>query len=215
VTTRFIAKMEDVLGVYQRPYDAARPVVCFDEKAKELRAEVRAPLPAGAGEPERRDYEYARGGMANLLVLCEPLRGWRRVAVTGDRTGETVAHQLRRLADEDYPDAEGIALVCDNVNTHGPWSLYEAFEPGEAARINARLEWHYTPEHGSWLNIAEIELSVLSRQCLSRRIPDRETLEREVGAWVAERNAHPAPVGWRFTAADARIKLRRLYPDIT
>ena len=215
MTSRFVAKMEDVLEVYRRPYDPRRPQVCFDEKAKELQGDARAPLPAGPGRPERRDHEYERGGMANLVVFCEPLRGWRRVAATEDRTAATVARELRRLVDEDYPDAERVVLVCDNVNTHGPWSLYDAFPPEEAARIAARLEWHHTPEHGSWLNVAEIELSLLSRQCLKRRIPDRETLEREVGAWVAERNRVGAPVTWRFTTADARIKLRRLYPVTT
>lgn len=211
MNARFIAKMEDVLEVYERPYDPLRPQVCFDEKAKELQGDKRASLPMEEGKVEREDYEYKRGGMAKLIVFNEPLRGWRRVGITDDRTGKTIAWQLKQLVDEDYPDAEVIVLVCDNVNTHGPWCLYEAFEPEEAARINSKLEWHYTPEHGSWLNIAEIELSLLSRQCLKRRIADKQILHRG----VEEHNQLAAPINWQFTTADARIKLRRLYPVIS
>jgi len=219
VSPRFVAKMEDVLAVYQRPYDAARPVVCFDEQPKQLQADARAPLPAvaqtaGAATP-RPDYTYRRGGLANLLLFCEPLRGWRRVAITADRTAQTLARELKTLVDVDYPDAAVIVLVSDNLNTHGPWCLYEVFAPAEARRIAARLEWHYTPEHGSWLNIAEIELSVLTRQCLQRRIADAPTLEREVSANVARRNARARAVNWQFTTAEARIQLKRLYPVIT
>jgi hypothetical protein len=229
VTTRFIAKMEDVLSVYQRPYDPLRPVVCMDEKAKELRwhtpqREPLAPQPGQPGQPgkeakvtgqTRQDYGYKRGGMANLFIVCEPLRGWRRVGITQDRTAKTVAHQLKKLVDEDYPDAEVVVLVTDNVNTHGVWSLYEAFEPAEAKRIADKLEWHYTPEHGSWLNMAEIELSVLERQCLSRRIPDVPTLINEVGTWEQQRNQAATSINWHFTTVDARIKLRRLYPILS
>jgi len=213
--------MEDVLSVYERPYDAKRPLVCMDEKAKELQwhteqREPLAPQPGKAGsEVTRQDYGYKRGGMANLFIVCEPLKGRRRVAVTQDRTAKTVAHQLKKIVDEDYPQAEVVVLVTDNVNTHGVWSLYEAFEPAEAKRIADKLEWHYTPEHGSWLNMAEIELSVLERQCLCRRIPDVSTLIKEVGSWEGQRNQRATAINWHFTAADARIKLRRLYPDLS
>jgi DDE superfamily endonuclease len=220
VTTRFVAKMEDVLCVYQRPYDPLRPVVCLDEKAKELQSHTagREPLPPKPSPNKeeardaRQDYEYKRAGMANMFLVCEPLKGWRRVAVTKDRTAATFAYQLKELVDQDYPNAERIVLVTDNVNTHGPWSLYEVFAPGEAKRIADKLEWHYTPEHGSWLNMAEIELSVLQNQCLKRRIPDDLTLSQECLAWARERNCEKAIINWQFTTADARIKLRRLYP---
>ncbi len=221
VTTRFVAKMEDVLDVYHRPYDPKRPVVCMDEKAKKLQGHKggRETLPAVPGEKgkeiERQDYEYKRGGMANLFLVSEPMRGWRRVGVAGDRTAKTFAQQLKQLVDEDYPQAEKVVLVTGNLNTHGPWSLYETFEPVQARRIADKVEWHYTPEHGSWLNMAELELSVLQRQCLKRRIADVETLTKEVLAWAAERNAARTTIDWHFTSADARIKLRKLYPDIT
>jgi hypothetical protein len=212
--------MEDVLSVYERAYNPRRPVVCLDEKAKELQAHTagREPLPPRPSPKKeeardgRQDYEYKRGGMANLFMVCEPLRGWRRVAVTSDRTAATFAHQLKELVDQDYPDAERIVLVTDNVNTHGIWCLYEVFRAEEAKRIADKLEWHYTPEHGSWLNMAEIELSVLQNQCLKRRIPDVLTLSQETSAWARERNSKEAVIDWQFTTRNARIKLRRLYP---
>jgi len=210
----YVAKMEDVLDVYQRPYDPKRPVVCLDEASKELHATPRGSLPLKPGKPMREDYEYERHGVANLFLAIEPLRGRRKVRVTERRTKRDFAEQLRLLADEDYPDADIIVLVVDNLNTHGPGALYEAFEPEEAHRLAARFEWHYTPEHGSWLNIAECELSVLAAQCLDQRIPDKDTLIREVTAWEARRNNACAKVVWQFTAADARIKLRRLYPVV-
>lgn len=206
--------MEDVLDVYQRPHDPAHPVVCLDEASKELHDTPRGRLPLQPEQPIRQDYEYERHGVANLFLAIEPLRGWRKVRVTDRRTKCDFAEQLRQLAEEDYPQAERIVLVVDNLNTHGPGALYEAFEPEEAHRLAARFEWHYTPEHGSWLNIAECELSVLARQCLDRRIPDKETLAREVAAWEKRRNRAGVKVVWQFTTADARIKLRRLYPVV-
>ena len=208
--------MEDVLAVYARPYDPQRPVVCVDEKSKELHADPtdRAPLPAAPGQVARRDYEYDRCGTANIFMAVEPLIGQRRVEVTAHRTKLDFAEFLRQLADETYATAERIVLVCDNLNTHGPHVLYERFEPAEARRIAERFEWHYTPEHGSWLNVAEIELSVLERQCLRRRFPTQEYLAEEIAAWTGERNDTEATICWQFTAADARIKLRRLYPAI-
>ncbi len=206
--------MEDVLDVYQRPYDPKRPVVCLDEASKELHTTPQGSLPMESGQPKREDYEYERQGVANLFLSIEPLRGWRKVRVTDRRTKRDFAEQLRQLADEDYPEAEVIVLVVDNLNTHGPSALYETFEPEEAHRLAQRFEWHYTPEHGSWLNIAECELSVLVRQCLNQRIPDKETLSREVAAWEARRNQANVKVVWHFTTADARIKLRRLYPTL-
>lgn len=206
--------MEDVLDVYQRPYDPRRPVVGLDEKCKELHSTPRGSLEMGPGQPAREDYEYERHGVCNLFLAFEPLRGWRRVRVTDRRTKQDFAEQLRVLADEDYAEAEVIVLVVDNLNTHGPGSLYERFAPQEAHRLAARFEWHYTPEHGSWLNVAECELSVLGRQCLKRRIPDKQTLIQEVAAWEARRNRLVAKVDWQFTTADARIKLKRLYPVV-
>ena len=217
MSTRFIAKMEDVLSVYERPYDPLRPVVCLDEKGKELQSHNphREPLPSKPGQDARQDYEYKRGGSANIFLACEPLRGWRSTAVTQDRTGRSFAHQLKKLVDEDFPDAERVGLVTDNLNIHGVWSLYEVFPPGEAKRIADKLEWHYTPEHGSWLNMAELELSALGRQCLNRRLPDVSTLAQECDAWTAERNHAAVTINWQFSAKDARIKLRRLYPELT
>lgn len=206
--------MEDILEVYQRPYDPARPVVCLDEKPKQLIEEVRTPTPAASGRPRRYDSHYHRHGVANLFIAAEPLAGRRRLAVTGRRTRIDFARFVRRLVDEDYPQAERIILVMDNLNTHETASLYRAFAPEEARRIARKLEIHPTPVHGSWLNVAEVELSVLERQCLDRRIGDRKTLEREVAAWERCRNHRGAKVGWRFTTEDARIKLRRLYPSI-
>jgi len=211
-SAQFVAKMEDVLDVYQRPYDAKRPVICLDEASKELHTTPRGSLPMEPGQPEREDYEYARNGVCNLFMAVEPLQGRRKVRVTDRRTAQDFAEQLRVLVEEDYPEADVIVLVTDNLNTHTPACLYERFEPAQARSIASKLEWHYTPEHGSWLNIAECELSVLSRQCLDQRISDRALLEAEVAAWEARRNAERVTVDWQFTAADARIKLKRLYP---
>jgi hypothetical protein len=206
--------MEDILEVYTRPYDRARPLVCLDEMPEQLLGEVRSPLPMRPGQPERVDYEYERCGTANLFMVCEPLAGRRWVTVTERRTAIDWAHQIKALVDGRYPDVERIVLVLDNLNTHSPGSLYDAFPPAEAKRVADKLEIHYTPKHGSWLTIAEIELSVLSRQCLDRRLPDRATLQTEVTAWQDRRNAAGGTVDWRFTTADARIKLKRLYPTI-
>jgi hypothetical protein len=206
--------MEDVLDVYERPYDPRFPQVCMDETSKQLVGEVRDPLPTAPGEPAREDYEYVRNGVANLFMVTEPLRGWRHVTVTDQRTSIDFAHVIRDLVDVHYPDAERIALMMDNLNTHTPASLYAAFPPEEAHRLAAKIEWHYTPKHGSWLNIAEIEFSVLARQCLDRRIADKSLLKGEVALWEARRNVAGTGVRWRFTTADARIKLHRLYPAI-
>ena len=206
--------MEDVLEVYHRPYDEKRPVACLDEATKQLVGEVVAPVPAEPGRPERYDYEYVRNGTANLFMISEPLLGWRAVQVTERRTAVDFAEVVRWLVEEVHEDAEKVVLVMDNLNTHRIASLYEAFEPGRARRIAEKLEIHYTPVHGSWLNMAEIELSVLARQCLDRRIGSREELEREVAAWEEGRNERQVEVDWQFTTADARIKLRRLYPAI-
>ncbi len=210
----FVAQMEDVLTVYRRPYDPRRPQVCMDELHKQLLGEVTLPLPMAAGRARCTDYEYVRNGTANLFMLCEPLRGWRQVIVTARRTKVDWAHCVRALVDVHYPKAECIVLVLDNLNTHPPASLYEAFPPAEARRIVERLEIHHTPKHGSWLNMAEIELSVLSGQCLDRRMEDQATLREEVGAWNVERNVAGKGVNWRFTTEDARIKLTHLYPSI-
>ena len=211
---KFVWRMEDVLDVYCRPYDARSPVVCLDETSKQLLGEVRAPLPMEAGKPERFDTHYQRHGVCNLFLCCEPLRGWRHVKVTARRTKLDFAALIRELVDVHYPAAEKVVLVMDNLNTHTPGSLYDAFEPAEAKRLCDRLEIHHTPKHGSWLNIAECELSVLSRQCTDRRIPDEETLHREVHAWQQERNAKQVTVDWQFTTEDARVKLKHLYPSI-
>ena len=206
--------MEDVLAVYTRPYDPKRPLICMDEVSKQLLREVRPPLPARPGQPARVDYEYERGGVVNLFLFSEPLQGQRWVDVTEHRTKADWAYQIKQLIDVRYPDAEGIALVMDNLNTHTPAALYEVFPPAEAKRLADKLEIHYTPKHGSWLNIAEIELSVLSRQCLDRRVPDFATLQAEVAAWQDRRNAAGGAVDWRCTTEDARIKLKRLYPSL-
>jgi hypothetical protein len=203
-----------VLEVYTRPYDPMRPQVCMDETSKQLLADVYEPLAPEPGRPARVDYEYARNGTANLFLFCEPLRATRWVAATDRRTSVDWAHQIKELVDVRYPEAERIVLVADNLNTHSPAALYEAFAPAEAKRLADKLEFHYTPKHGSWLNMAEIELSVLARQCLDRRVPDRATLAVEVAAWADRRNAAGGTVDWRFTTADARIKLKRLYPAI-
>jgi hypothetical protein len=208
----FVANLEDVLEVYHRPYDAKRPVVCVDEGGKQLIGDVREPLPLRPGSPAKEDHEYTRGGTANLFMAFEPLTGHRHVEVTQRRTNQDFARLVKGLLDERYPSAEKVVLVCDNLSTHTTAALYEAFEPAEARRLVERLEWHYTPKHGSWLNVAEIELSVLARQCLDRRIPDLEALRREVAAWERDRNAAAVKVDWQFTTADARVKLKRLYP---
>ena len=212
MSAEFVAAMEDVLDLYEEPYDPQRPAVCFDETSTQLIGESRIPLPARPGRRERFDYEYRRNGTRNLFMLCEPLRGWRHVAVTERRRMGDFAHQMRWLADEAYTKAEKIRVVLDNLNTHRPASLYETFDPAEARRILKRLEFHYTPKHGSWLNMAEIELSVFSRQCLNRRIPDGATLTRELAALVRRRNEAHATIAWRFTTSAARTTLRHLYP---
>jgi hypothetical protein len=206
--------MEDVIEVYHRPPDPARPVVSVDEGGKQLIGEVRPPLPVRPGSPAKEDSEYRRHGTANLFMAFEPLAGRRVVEVTERRTAVDFARFLKRLLDEVYPEAARVVLVTDNLNTHATGSLYEAFPPGEARRLAGRIEWHYTPKHGSWLNMAEVELSVLSRQCLDRRIPDREALAREVAAWEGRRNAAAVKADWQFTTADARIRLRKLYPTV-
>jgi hypothetical protein len=206
--------MEDVLEVYTRPEDPQYPLVCMDETNKQLLADVRDPLPAQAGQPQRVDYEYKREGVADLFMFFEPLTGKRFVKVTDQRTRKDWALAMKELADHLYPLAKKIVVVMDNLNTHSPASFYETFEPQEARRLVERFEFHYTPKHGSWLNMAEIELGLLIRQCLSRRIPDKSTLEHEVRAWQTDRNAKVVKVDWRFTTADSRIKLKHLYPVI-
>ena len=206
--------MEDVLEVYTRPEDPQYPLVCMDETNKQLLSDVRNPLPAQAGQPQRVDYEYKREGVADLFMFFEPVLGKRFVKVTDRRTRKDWAQAMKELADYLYPLAKKIVVVMDNLNTHSPASFYETFEPQEARRLIERFEFHYTPKHGSWLNMAEIELGVLIRQCLSRRIPDKSTLEKEVRAWQKDRNAKVVKVDWRFTTADARIKLKHLYPVI-
>jgi hypothetical protein len=206
--------MEDVLDLYHQPHDARYPLVCLDETSKQLVAETRRPIPAALGRPERYDYEYQRTGVCNLFMFFAPLEGWRHVKVTDRRTKVDWAHCMRDLVDVHFSHALLIRVVQDQLNTHNPAALYEVFEPQEAKRILDRLEFHYTPKHGSWLNMAEIELSVLSRQCLDQRIPDQFGLEQEVLAWQQPRNSRGATVDWRFTTDDARIKLKRLYPSI-
>lgn len=206
--------MEDVLDVYKRPYDKKHPVVCMDETNKQQIKEIRTPIPLRPGQPLRYDTEYERNGTSNIFLSFEPLQGKRQVKVTEKRTKIDWAHFIKDLIDKDYPEAEKIVLVMDNLNTHTGSSLYEAFEPAEAKRILDRLEIHYSPKHGSWLNMAEIELSHLSRQCLDRRIPDRETLKKEVDAWSKQRNDADAIANWQFTTEDARIKLKKLYPTV-
>ena len=206
--------MEDILDVYKRPYDPIRPQICMDETSKQLIADVRVPIPASPGHSERYDVEYRRCGVANIFMFTEPLGGWRRVSVTERRTRLDWAEQIRILLEEDYPYAEVVVLVMDNLNTHSIGSLYAAFTPGKARELARRLDIHYTPKHGSWLNIAETELSVLSRQCLDQRIESIERLQSECHAWNVKRNELQKGVDWQFTNADARIKLKRLYPQI-
>lgn len=205
--------MEDVLNLYALPYDPQRPVVCFDEARKELHGQTRPPLPPLPGQPARQDYEYSRQGTANLFLFVEPLAGRRRVSVTEQRRGADFAHQMKHLCDVEYPDAEVIRVVLDNLNAHGPGSLFATLEPEEAWRLVRRLEFHYTPKHASWLNVAELELSVQARQCLGRRIGEVATLVWEVAAWQERRNAAQVKINWCFRAADARVKLKHLYPQ--
>jgi hypothetical protein len=207
--------MEDVLDVYQRPYDPEYPQVCVDEISKTLRSTPRGSLPIEPGQPRREDYEYKRHGQCALFLVIEPLQGFRRVWVSPQRTKLDFALILKELIDEVYPDAKKIVLVVDNLNTHTPTSLYEAFEPAEAKRILDRLEFHYTPKHGSWLNMVEIEIGVLCEQCLADRIPDEQTLSRQIAAWELARNQQRATINWQFTTIDARNKLKRLYPAIS
>jgi len=206
--------MEDVLDVYTRPYDPARPQVCLDETSRQVVAETRDALPIAPGRPARHDPEYARKGVVNLFLVTDPLRGWRQVRVSQRRTRLDWAGCIKELVDVHYPDAKRIVLVLDQLNTHSPASLYDAFPPGEAKRLADKLEIHYTPKHGSWLNMAEIELSVLARQCLNQRLGDRAAIAREVAAWTVARNAAATTIDWRFTTKDARIKLKRLYPAV-
>ena len=210
----FVAHMEDVLDVYQMPYDPQGPVVCMDEQPVQLIKATRQPLSAVPGQPEKVDYEYERKGTANIFLFTEPLRGTRHVRVTEQRTAVDWAHEIRDLLEVHYPDAVRVRLVCDNLNTHGIGSLYAAFPPEQARRLASRLEIHSTPKHGSWLNIAESELSVLTMQCLNRRLPDLETLTKETQQWEQRRNATQKGVDWQFSTLDARIKLKRLYPQI-
>ena len=205
--------MEDVLDVYERPYDARFPVVCMDETSLQLLADARPAIPMRPDRPAREDYEYVRGGVANLFLAVEPLRGWRTVTLTDRRTRRDWAGFMRDLAAH-YADAERIVVVLDNLNTHGPASFYETFPPAEARALARRFAFHHTPVHGSWLNVAEIELSVLDRQCLDRRLPDRDTLAAEVADWTTRRNAAPVAIDWHFTTTDARVKLKRLYPSL-
>ncbi len=209
----FVAHMEDILDVYERPYDAAYPVVCMDEQPTQLIEETRVPIPVKPGQVERYDYEYRRNGTANHFMFCQPLGNWRRVSVRERKTSKDWAQEMAQLLDEDFSEAEKVILVCDNLNTHKVASFYEAFPPEEARNYAKRLEIHYTPKHGSWLDAAEIELSILTKQCLDRRIPNIETLRREVEAWQRHRNASDKGVDWQFTTSDARTKLKRLYPQ--
>jgi hypothetical protein len=210
----FVAAMEDVLEVYKRPVDPRRPLVCMDETSKQLIGEIRVPLPPGPGEPLRYDSEYVRNGTANLFIAFEPLTGWREIAVTDSRGRRDWAWFIKNLLDRRYRGAERVVLVMDQLNTHSTASLYEAFEPAEARRLAEKLEIHHTPKHGSWLNMAEIELGVMTRQCLGDRVEDKAALIDQLGVWTKTRNKHHRRVDWRFRTTDARIKLKRLYPSI-
>jgi len=209
----FVAAMEDVLAVYTRPRDPDRPLVCLDETSKQLIAERRVPIPMKPGRPTRVDYEYERNGTANVFMLFAPLEGWRHVKVTDRRTSIDYAHVLKDVADIHFPN-KTIVLIQDNLNTHGKASLYEAFPAPEARRLVERFEWHYTPKHGSWLDLAESELGILTSQCLDRRIPDKQTLIEEIASWERERNTNHTKADWQFTTKNARIKLKHLYPSI-
>jgi len=206
--------MEQVLSVYQQPVSQQQPLVCMDETSKQQVKETRLPLPGRAGDVEKYDYEYERNGVSNLFMVCAPLIGWRHVEVTDRHTCHDWAHLMRDIVDTHFPTAKRVTVVMDNLNTHKPSSLYKAFPAPEAKRILDRLQFHYTPKHGSWLNMAEIEFGILQRQCLDRRIPDQQTLRDEVAAWQQRRNREAVAVDWRFTTEDARIKLKRLYPSI-
>lgn len=210
----FVANMENVLEVYKLPYDPAIPVVCMDEQPTQLIKETRMKMAVEPGKPERVDYEYERNGTAANFMFTEPLGSWRKVNVRRQRTSVDWANEIKELLDKDYPKVQKVVLICDNLNTHKIASLYEAFEPQEALRLARRLEIHYTPKHGSWLNVAEIELSVFTKQCLDRRIPDMTTLQQEAKAWYRKRNANQKAVDWQFTTDNARVKLKRLYPQI-
>ena len=214
MSAEFVAHMEDVLDLYAQPYDPRRPVVCFDETSTQLLADTRPPLPAQPGRPARQDYEYRREGTRNLFLTCEPMAGWRHVQVTERRTMQDFARQMRWLVDEAYPEVPVVRVVLDNLNTHRTASLYETFPAAEARRVAKRLEFHYTPKHGSWLNIAEIELSALNAQCLNRRIAGITHMRNQVEAWEKDRNNRAAPINWQFTTEKARIKLTRLYPNL-
>jgi transposase len=206
--------MEDVLEVYKRPLDDKRPLLCMDEMPKQLLSETRDPLPVAPGKPARQNYEYKREGVADVFMVFEPLVGKRHIEITDQRRREEWARVMQKVSDELYPQADKIVVVMDNLNTHTPAAFYQVFEPDEARRLMERFEFHYTPKHGSWLNMAEIELSALVRQCLDRRIPDKETMIREVKAWQDQRNSEVVKVHWQFTTADARVKLKSLYPKI-
>jgi hypothetical protein len=206
--------MENVLEVYKWPYDPAIPVVCMDEQPTQLIKETRMKMAVEPGRPERVDYEYERNGTAANFMFTEPLGSWRKVNVRQQKTSVDWANEIKELLDQDYPQVQKVVLICDNLNTHKIASLYEAFEPQEALRLARRLEIHYTPKHGSWLNVAEIELSVFTKQCLDRRIPDMTTLQQEAKAWYRKRNANQKAVDWQFTTENARVKLKRLYPQI-
>ena len=209
----FVAAMEDVLETYQKPRDPDRPLVCLDESSKQLIIETRVSIPAKPGQPARHDYEYERNGVANIFMVFVPLEGWRRVKITDRHAAVDYAQVLKELSDVDFADAKQIVLMQDNLSTHMPASLYATFPAAEARRLAKRFEWHYTPKHGSWLDMAESELGVLSSQCLSRRIPNKQILEREVDAWRRHRNTNHAKADWQFTTDDARIGLKRLYPS--
>ncbi len=213
VGAEFVWRMEDVLDLYAEPLDVCRPVVCFDERPCQLIGDVVAPVPMKPARTRKQDYEYKRKGSCNLFVMVEPLAGWRNVEVTERRTSIDFAYQMRALVDEHYPSVEVIRVVLDNLSSHSPAALYQAFPPEEARRLTRKLEFHYTPKHGSWLNMAEIEISVLARQCLRRRIADKDTLQQEVAPWQEERNRQQVTIQWRFSTADARTKLNRLYPS--
>jgi hypothetical protein len=214
VSSEYVWRMEDVLDQYAAPADPAHPLVCFDEYALALTAPTRPPLPAAPGRVRREDYEYTRHGSANLLACFAPALSWRTITVHAQRTKREFAEVMRALVEEHFPDADTIRVVLDNLNTHTPAALYEVFPPAQARRIAAKLEWHYTPKHGSWLNMQEIEWAILARQCLDQHLPDQAAVAEEVGAWVAQRNAQRATVDWHFTTVDARRRLQRLYPRL-
>ena len=211
----FVYRMEDVLDLYTCLLDPQHPVICMDETSKQLISEILSPVPVKPGQPAKHDYQYRRGGVCNLFMFTEPLTGWREVMIRERRTKKDWVHCMKTLLDDHYSEAKIVRVVLDNLNTHVPSAFYEVLEPAEAKRLLDRLEFHYTPKHASWLNIAEIELSVLTRQCLKRRIPDQQHLQREVNAWVKKRNNHCKKVDWQFTTFDARVRLKKLYPSFS